>query len=110
MASKNLPEAEKQGFGEIPADIWDLQQCSLVAQEKRVARCARGKLALVLRGAMPGDSVCILMGSKTPVVLRMGEGDEKVKHCQFVGQCYYEGAMYGEAIEMKEAAYPYFLV
>jgi hypothetical protein len=110
MAAKNLLEAEKKGFGEIPADIWDLQQCSLVAQEKRVARCAKGKLALMLRAALPGDSVCILIRSKTPVVLKIREGDEKVKHCQFVGQCYYEGAMYGEAIEMKEASYPYFLV
>jgi hypothetical protein len=88
MAAKNLLEAEKKGFGEIPADIWDLQQRSLVAQEKRVARCAKGKLALVLRAALPGDSVCILIRSKTPVVLKIREGDEKVKHCQFVGQCY----------------------
>jgi hypothetical protein len=109
MAAKNLLEAEQQGFGEIPADIWALQQCSLVAQEKRVARCEKGKLALVLRGPLPGDSVCIIMGSKTPMVLRTVEGAGKAQQWNFVGQCYYEGVMYGEAIQPKEAADPYYL-
>lgn len=48
----------------------------------------------------PGDIVAILYGGEVPFVLRsIGDGIYK-----FVGQCYVEGIMFGEALRAHEAA------
>ncbi len=38
-------------------------------------------------------------GSKTPVVLRR-DGNERLRY-RVVGQCYWEGVMYGEAVDWE---------
>jgi hypothetical protein len=45
----------------------------------------------------PGDVVCILHGSKLPIVLRC-QGDK----WRFIGQCYVDGIMFGEAVAWAE--------
>lgn len=52
---------------------------------------------LVPRAAKAGDVVCILHGSKVPVVLRrLG------RRYRLVGQCYWHGWMYGEKVDWAE--------
>lgn len=58
----------------------------------RMTYCAKGKLALAPDLAEIGDCIAILHGSRTPVVLR----DRRGGTFKAVGQCYYDGAMYGE--------------
>ncbi|KAF8848484.1 hypothetical protein BDZ45DRAFT_698351 [Acephala macrosclerotiorum] len=55
-------------------------------------------LSLAPMSARKGDSVCILHGSITPVVLK---GDNR---WQVIGQCYVEGAMKGKAELFLKAA------
>lgn len=45
--------------------------------------------------ALPNDAVCIIYGCTVPVVLRLKEDDTYT----FVGDCYVDGFMYGEAIK-----------
>jgi hypothetical protein len=45
----------------------------------------------------PGDVVCILHGSKLPIVLRR-QGDK----WRLIGQCYVDGIMFGEAVTWTE--------
>jgi hypothetical protein len=42
-----------------------------------------------------GDHVCILHGSKVPVILRKAPGTENFK---LIGQAYVEHGMHGEAV------------
>jgi hypothetical protein len=54
-------------------------------------------LGLAPRVAQSGDLICILHGSKVPVLLR------KSGKCYLVvGQCYFEGYMYGELVDWEE--------
>jgi len=56
----------RKRFGEDSGRYWDLQHLQLGAQEKRVARCAKGKLASVSGPPGGRDSVCILWDPKDP--------------------------------------------
>jgi hypothetical protein len=42
----------------------------------------------------PGDLVCVLLGGRTPYILRPAEG----RKYRFIGECYLHGIMYGEAL------------
>jgi hypothetical protein len=59
-------------------------------------------LRLTHKYVQKDDLVCILHGSRTPVILRLV--DSKDGHTRFttLGQCYYENAMYGEAVSWDE--------
>ena len=61
---------------------------------RRLFVTAKGYMGIAPATAEPGDAVCILFGSQTPMVLRE-EGD----HWLFVGQAYIQGIMDGEALE-----------
>lgn len=43
-----------------------------------------------------GDLICVLLGCPTPTILRPVEG-----HYEFVGDCYFDGIMYGQAMKEK---------
>jgi hypothetical protein len=92
-----IPYLEK-----VKDDLVDLQQQSLILQRKRPAGCTGVKLALVPRMCLFKESceIVILHGSKVPIV--MVEMDEAANERQVVGQCYVEGAMYGEAVDWEE--------
>jgi hypothetical protein len=66
---------------------------------KRIFITKSGKLGLAPARVEIGDCICVLHGSKVPVVLRKfltNAGAQKL-FFQVVGQCYLEDAMYGEA-------------
>jgi len=56
-----------------------------------------GYFGLVAEVVRPEDIVCILLGGRMPVVLRL-EGD----HFLFVGECFIHGVMLGETMEGLE--------
>jgi hypothetical protein len=69
----------------------------LVPSSKRLAFGDKKKLALLHQSARSGDQISILHGSRVPVVIRrQTEGNYLV-----IGQCYYEGAMLGEAVNWE---------
>ncbi len=43
----------------------------------------------------PGDLVCVFLGGRTPYILRPA----KEHKYRFVGECYFHGIMYGEALD-----------
>jgi len=55
------------------------------------------ELGLVPQTSCKGDIVCMLHGSKVPVVLRRVDGRYRL-----VGQCYWHGWMYGELVDWAE--------
>ncbi|KAF7536975.1 hypothetical protein G7054_g4080 [Neopestalotiopsis clavispora] len=57
----------------------------------------QGYIGLAPHHARPGDSVSIIIGCKTPLVLRAVE-DSDSPQWQVVGACYCPGLMFGEAI------------
>jgi hypothetical protein len=79
--------------------LWKLQQASLVTQSKRVFLSKHDKVGLTPRESRSGDKICILHGSKAPVVLR-SNGDATWMP---IGMCFLEDAMFGEAITWDEA-------
>jgi hypothetical protein len=64
---------------------------------RKIVATSNEYLALVPKEAKEGDLVCILMGGKTPFVLRSA-GD----YYQIVGSCYVDGIMNGEAMSMLD--------
>ena len=54
-------------------------------------------IGLVPNRARAGDTICVLHGISTPAVLRM------VGECyEYIGHCYIDGMMYGEACDWGE--------
>jgi hypothetical protein len=65
---------------------------------KRVFRGAHASLlGLGARGLCRGDLICVLHGSKVPIILRKHASQYTV-----IGQCYYEKWMYGDLVDWKE--------
>lgn len=63
-------------------------------------------LGLVPDDAMPGDFVCIVFGCSVPIVLREqehGEGANRGTHFEFLGECYVDGMMDGQALDLGAA-------
>jgi hypothetical protein len=63
--------------------------------ERRFFVTASGRMGLCPRGSQPGDTVAVLYGGSVPCVLREVDGQEG--KWRFVGECYVEGYMFGEA-------------
>jgi hypothetical protein len=61
------------------------------------------RLGLAPKTAKPGDFVAILHGCSTPVIIRPEGGEYR-----FIGSCYYESAMFGEAVDWEEKNASYF--
>ncbi|KAL9576177.1 MAG: hypothetical protein Q9212_007319 [Teloschistes hypoglaucus] len=57
-------------------------------------------------GLRAGDMICIVIGAKTPFAIRpikeKQSGDPKSDRWQLVGECYVQGLMHGEGLEMGE--------
>ena len=74
------------------------------ARGRRIFKTETGCLGLASKAVQPGDKVAILHGSGTPGVLRsskernFGNGD----YYEFMGCCYLEGTMFGEATTWAE--------
>ncbi|KAI0125495.1 heterokaryon incompatibility protein-domain-containing protein [Xylariales sp. AK1849] len=55
-----------------------------------------GHIGLAPRNSLPGDAVCILLGSRLPIILR--QSSTTPPRWQVVGACFVPGFMNGEAI------------
>ena len=54
---------------------------------------------------LPGDMVCIILGARTPFLLRpdtKSMGDQSGESWKLVGPCFVYGLMYGEGLGMGE--------
>lgn len=71
---------------------------------RRVMVTREGYIGVAPRRAQKGDIVCVLYGCSVPVVLRKcGTDDESAPSCVFVGECYMDGLMDGEALSLGKA-------
>ena len=89
-------------LGKVKKDLFQLQQYSLIVQNKRLAGCLGKFLALVPRVCIEKADcqIAILHGSKVPIV--MIENPEGKGQWRVIGQCYLEGMMYGEGVDWEE--------
>lgn len=93
----NSNDTSLVGLQKQKDDLYELQQRALHAQKKRVVYTEKGFIGLAPRDVRPGDVVCILHGSKAPVVLRPLNG-----RWALVGPCWYENGMHGELVTWSE--------
>lgn len=77
-----------------------LERVSGGAEGRRFARGRAGFYALCPPAAQVGDRLCLLFGGKTLYCLRP-TGDKEDAY-RFVGECYVQGVMDGEALDMIE--------
>lgn len=61
-----------------------------------IVKTREGFMANVPAQAKTGDTIAVIHGCKTPLVLRRREPDGYI----LIGECYVQGIMYGEAMEM----------
>ena len=78
--------------GEATEDAGFFSQTQ-VAGSRRLARTAKGYLALIPKHAQAGDRVVLCRGSKLPLILRPTHGNQ----WELVGCSYVHGIMHGEA-------------
>jgi hypothetical protein len=90
-------ESDDDDDYEIPDEVWDARIAQL-SKGRRGFISKRGLCGLVPEDAGNGDCLCILFGCDVPVVLRK-TGDSYA----FVGECYIQGLMNGEAMKELEA-------
>jgi hypothetical protein len=70
--------------------LWTLwERC----EERELLTTREGYLALGPRSTQSGDTIAILLGCQVPVVVR-----QHTFRCEFVGTCYLNGIMQGEAL------------
>jgi hypothetical protein len=70
--------------------LWTLwERC----EERKLLTTREGYLALGPRSTQSGDTIAILLGCQVPVVVR-----QHTFRCEFVGTCYLNGIMQGEAL------------
>lgn len=68
---------------------------------RRVVSLEDGRIGTAPRQAQQGDLICILFGCNVPVVLRLTNENDVFS---FVGECYVDGCMEGEAMSSPAAA------
>ncbi|PVH74673.1 HET-domain-containing protein [Cadophora sp. DSE1049] len=70
---------------------------------RKLVATREGRLGFVPLAVEVGDCVAVVLGARTPFVLRPGEvdGDFEGKY-QLVGECYVHGLMYGEGSELGD--------
>ncbi|KAK5690646.1 hypothetical protein LTR97_012202 [Elasticomyces elasticus] len=84
-------------YGSFKEAVRVLKNCMKTCIGRRIAFGKTQGLGLVPRPSCEGDVVCILHGSKVPVVLRrIGS------RYRLVGQCYWHDWMCGEAVNWSE--------
>lgn len=67
---------------------------------RRLTVTTKGYLGMAASRAEQGDLVCVLFGCSIPVILRERKGDE-VGTFDFIGECYLDGFMNGDALEKE---------
>ena len=72
----------------------------LISYRKRVFHTEKRHLGLAPKDVSVGDQLVVLHGSKVPCVLRKAPEEDWYR---VIGQCYHEGAMYGEMCDWEES-------
>ena len=81
-------------FEEIGCDSLLLRHLYYAMERRWLSVSKEGHICLVPAVAMKGDIVCVILGCKSPLLLRpLPNGNYTV-----VGECYIHGLMYGEAL------------
>ena len=95
-----LTESENPNLDDLPhgTTLHIIHELSKVQHRRRIACCANGRLALTPDWVEKGDKIAILHGSRVPVVLRARPDGNFI----IVGQCYYDGAMYGGMADVDD--------
>jgi hypothetical protein len=76
--------------------LWD----TVTILERRLLVTEQGHVGMAPFRARKGDLVCVLFGCSVPVVLRR-IGDDRI--FEFIGECYLDGFMAGEALKDVES-------
>ena len=87
-------------FDDLPhgATLQTLHELSKVQYCRLVVYGENGRFALALDHVDKGDKIVVLHGARVPFVLRP-RPDGKFN---LIGQCYYDGAMYGDMADLNE--------
>lgn len=72
-----------------------------IPEEKKFCSLDRGKLGWVPAATQEGDVVVVLDGARVPFVLR--PLSEEYNDWELVGECWFDGIMKGEIMEMKDS-------
>ncbi|KAH7350588.1 hypothetical protein BKA65DRAFT_241999 [Rhexocercosporidium sp. MPI-PUGE-AT-0058] len=83
-------------------DLRLLSEYVLVLRRRRVFVTLDRKLGLGMESMRLGDDITLIHGSSAPLILRQKTAGDGTKLYELVGQCYVEGAMYGEACTWDE--------
>jgi hypothetical protein len=95
-----LIQSPDPNMDELPhgATVQVLHELSKVQYQRRVVFCGKGKFGLAPDWAEKGDKIAILHGSRVPSVIRPRlDGNYTM-----VGECYYDGAMYGDMADPED--------
>lgn len=90
-----LPKTSKSFFSRMRGTM------SRGRNGRRLMVTDEGRVGIVSRKACKGDAVCVLFGCSVPVILRpQGQnGSEQPVVYKFIGECYLDGFMNGEAVD-----------
>jgi hypothetical protein len=77
-----------------------LMQRDHITVRRRFITTAKGYTGMSLENIRKGDGIYILLGCTVPVVLRPSQ--KEPGHFEFLGECYIQGIMEGEAFEGAE--------
>lgn len=88
-----VENSEEEGYEHAFASKFELA-ASPRHMSMRLCVTEQGTIGMVPQRARKGDSVCVLIGCSVPVVLRRQEGGLY----EFVGECYLQNFMDGEAL------------
>ncbi|UQC76235.1 heterokaryon incompatibility protein [Colletotrichum lupini] len=98
LVSEDPEEANKARLAFVAAAVTVEMTILAAASPRRFSRTAVGRLCLVPRNAKVGDSICLLLGSEVPFVVRPTKGGRY----ELIGDAYVSGVMDGEAIASGE--------
>ncbi|KAF1916067.1 heterokaryon incompatibility protein-domain-containing protein [Ampelomyces quisqualis] len=91
-----IDEAVLQGIlPETPA--CDILTKLLRLEDRQIFNSAAGRFGFVIRGAQPGDLVCVFNSATTPHVLRKVPNEGAGKVYKIIGDTYVSDLMYGES-------------
>ncbi|KAL9577027.1 MAG: hypothetical protein Q9212_006640 [Teloschistes hypoglaucus] len=76
-----------------------LERVVKIVHHKKLFLSQHGDFGLAYEAVEEGDLICILLGSKTPTLLRKASDEEGQGCYRFVAQCYVESWMRGEEHE-----------
>ncbi|KAI4204154.1 MAG: hypothetical protein LQ350_001345 [Teloschistes chrysophthalmus] len=96
------PKSKSDAFKELELQHRYLQWLERVVKimhHKKLFLSGHNEFGLAYEAVEEGDLICILLGSKTPTLLRKVSDEEGQGCYQFVAQCYVEGWMRGEKHE-----------